>query len=115
MTWEKLLGGVLRILTPLGARYFRPSLLQRFYLLWIFRNFDSLPAKVLTPSQLSFIESICQQEALPSLRRDHQFVEDAPIIGTLEQRPPMEALPERKPNQGIRDASSPLTADQRGS
>jgi len=114
MSWEKLSGGVLRVLTPLGARYFRPSLLQRLYLLWIFRHFDALPVKVLTPSQLEFIEGICQQEALSALRRDF-LLEDAPVIGTLEQRPPMESLPPRKPNQGVRDASTPLTADQSGS
>jgi len=44
---EKLLGGVLRVLTPLGARYIRPALAQRIYLLWIFRNFKVLPLQVL--------------------------------------------------------------------
>ncbi len=113
MSWDKLSGGVLRVLTPLGARYFRPSLLQRIYLLWIFRNFEALPAKVLTPSQLNFVEGICQQEALPSLHRD-QFLEDAPVIGTLEQRPPMDSLGQRKPSHGVRQARSPLAADQNG-
>jgi hypothetical protein len=41
MWLEKLSWGVLRVLTPLGPRYVKPSLAQRFYLLWIFRNFHT--------------------------------------------------------------------------
>ena len=40
---ERLLYGVLRVLTPLGPRYLGPSFLERAYLLWTFRNFTSLP------------------------------------------------------------------------
>jgi hypothetical protein len=40
---ERLLDGVLRVLTPLGPRYLSPSFLERVYLLWTFRNFTSLP------------------------------------------------------------------------
>ena len=36
---EKLLAGVLRVVTPLGARYIKPSFARRIYLLWIFRHF----------------------------------------------------------------------------
>jgi hypothetical protein len=46
---EKLFAGVLRVLTPLGARYINPTLAQRIYLLWIFRHFNVLPLPVLTP------------------------------------------------------------------
>ena len=56
---EKLLAGVLRVLTPLGARYIRPALAQRIYLLWIFRNFKVLPLQVLTPRQRRMIDALC--------------------------------------------------------
>ena len=49
MWMEKLLAGVLRVLTPLGPRYIKLSLAQRIYLLWIFRHFQVLPLQVLTP------------------------------------------------------------------
>src|SRR5207237_1036313 len=42
MWTEKLSAGVLRILTPLGPRYLKPSLSQRVYLLWVFRHFEKL-------------------------------------------------------------------------
>ena len=45
----KLSSGVLRVLTPLGPRYIRPTFWQRVYLLWTFRHFDLLPLQVLTP------------------------------------------------------------------
>ena len=50
MWFEKLFAGVLRVLTPLGPRYIRPSFAQRIYLLWIFRHFKVLPLQVLTPA-----------------------------------------------------------------
>lgn len=56
---EKLLAGVLRVLTPLGPRYIRPALAQRIYLLWIFRNFKVLPLQVLTPRQRHMIDVLC--------------------------------------------------------
>jgi hypothetical protein len=62
---EKLWEGVLRVLTPLGPRYLQPTFLQRVYLLWIFRNFQTLPVKVLTPFQLRFIESMSQKQGSP--------------------------------------------------
>jgi hypothetical protein len=44
---EKLADGVLQVETPIGARFIRPSFFERAYLLWMFRNFDSLPQQVL--------------------------------------------------------------------
>ena len=48
MWLEKLFTGVLRVLTPLGARYIQPSFAQRIYLLWIFRHFKVLSFLVLS-------------------------------------------------------------------
>ncbi len=113
MWMEKLWGGVLRILTPLGPRYLQPTFLQRIYLLWIFRNFQTLPVKVLTPFQLRFIEAMGQKQGFAQTAF-HGF-EDTPILGTLEQRPPVDGskVPSRRPNASVADAASPLAANQR--
>jgi hypothetical protein len=55
---QKLFTGVLCVLTPLGARYIKPSLGQRIYLLWIFRHFKVLPLQVLTARQRRVIDAL---------------------------------------------------------
>ncbi|MBZ5704991.1 MAG: hypothetical protein LAN63_06530 [Acidobacteriia bacterium] len=102
---EKLSCGVLRVLTPLGPRYIEPTFRQRIYLLWIFRNFQTLPPQVLRPWQQRLIDGLCAEQrftALPQLNG----LEDAPIIGTLERRPPIEveALPARRASAVVTDA-----------
>jgi hypothetical protein len=111
MRLEKFSSGVLRILTPLGPRYLSLSFAQRLYLMWIFRHFETLPIKVLSSHQRRMIESMCS---------NNQFVplsvgfDDAPVLGTLEQRPPVpETVPPRRPSGSVRDAVTPLTADAR--
>jgi hypothetical protein len=85
MLLEKLLNGVLRIDTPLGPRLMRPSFTQRIYLLWIFRNFHTLPAAVLSRGQRSRIDRMCRKHGFFS-----QFArvgwEEFAVLGTLEQR-----------------------------
>src|SRR5215470_14288798 len=90
MWLEKLASGVLRVLTPLGPRYLKPSFAQRLYLLWIFRNFQTLPVKVLSSRQRRLIESMCDADQFVSFGVG---VDDAPLLGTLEQRPPVRARP----------------------
>lgn len=111
MLLQKLASGVLRILTPLGPRYLRPSFAQRIYLLWVFRNFQTLSAKVLTRRQLRLIETICAEDRFVSFGVG---VEDAPLLGTLEQRPPVaEAVPPRRPSASVADSVAPFAADAR--
>ena len=88
MWLEKLASGVLRVLTPLGPRYLQPSFAQRLYLLWVFRNFQTLPVKVLTSRQRRLVESMCAGDLFVSFGAG---VDDAPLLGTLEQRPPIPA------------------------
>jgi hypothetical protein len=38
MWMQKLSDGVLGVLTPLGPRYIKPTVLRRVYILWIFRH-----------------------------------------------------------------------------
>ena len=102
---EKLFAGVLRVLTPLGPRYIKPSLAQRVYLLWVFRHFHVLPLQVLTRRQRRIIDALCVEPRFVS-RMDEDGYE-APLLGTLERRPPI-ALAKR-PNARI--AEAPFGAD----
>lgn len=105
---EKLLAGVLRVLTPLGPRYIKLSLAQRIYLLWVFRHFPVLPLQVLTPRQRRLIEELCVEPRFVSLAESDGW--QAPILGTLERRPPIAAQPSRA-NARISDAVSPFATD----
>lgn len=109
MWLEKLSSGVLRVLTPLGPRYLKPSLFQKIYLLWVFRNFQTLPLKVLTSRQQRLIEAMCDENRFVSLGIGF---EDAPLLGTLEQRPPVPSSA-RRPNASVQDSVSPFAADAR--
>jgi hypothetical protein len=111
MWLERLFFGVLRVLTPLGPRYLRPSFAQRLYLLWIFRNFPTLPVKVLTTRQLHLVEAMCANNRFVSFGVG---VDDAPLLGTLEQRPPIpEAMPPRRGSSSVADSVAPFAADTR--
>ena len=111
MWLEKLSLGVLRVLTPLGPRYVNPSFVQRLYLLWIFRNFHTLPVKVLSPRQQKRIDMICAQHGFVSLLQLNELAEPA-ILGTLEQRPPLKASPTpQRSDQGVSDVMRPFATD----
>jgi hypothetical protein len=88
----KLSSGVLKVLTPLGPRYIRPSFSQRLHLLWIFRNFELLPLQVLSVRQQHLIDELCAEQRFVSAVQD-TGIEDAPILGTVERRPPIEVEP----------------------
>jgi hypothetical protein len=99
------------VLTPLGPRYLKPSFAQRLYLLWVFRNFPTLPVKVLTSRQRHFVDTMWTQDRFVSFGLG---VDDAPLLGTLEQRPPVsEAVPSRRPASAVADAVAPFAADTR--
>jgi hypothetical protein len=109
MWLEKLLSGVLRVMTPLGPRYLQPTFLQRLYLMWVFRNFPALPVKVLTSRQRRLMESMCADGKYVSFGVG---VYDAPLLGTLEQRPPIpEAPPPRRAAGSVTDSVSPFAAE----
>ncbi|HEY7353895.1 MAG TPA: hypothetical protein VH596_14100 [Terriglobales bacterium] len=107
MWLEKLFSGVLRVLTPLGPRYLNPSFGQRLYLIWIFRHFETLPVKVLSSRQRRMIELMCANNQFITLAFD-----DIPVLGTLEQRPPVpEPKSPRRASSSVRDSVGPITAD----
>ena len=110
MWLEKLSQGVLRVLTPLGPRYVSPTFVQRLYLLWIFRNFHTLPVKVLSTGQRRRIDRMCLRHGFVPPRELGGILE-TPVLGTLEQRPPIEAqsLPPRRSAQSV--SAAPFAAD----
>lgn len=109
MWLEKLSSGVLRILTPLGPRYLSPSFAQRLYLIWVFRHFETLPVKVLTNRQRRMIEFMWANNQFVSL---DMVMYSAPVLGTLEQRPPVPDLfPPRRPSASARESVGPITAE----
>jgi hypothetical protein len=99
MWMEKLSRGVLRVLTPLGPRYLNPSFAQRF---------DTLPLKVLSPGQQRRIDAMCARHGFLSVLEPNGLM-DTPLLGTLEQRPPV--APPRRPNRSVSEAVAPFAAD----
>lgn len=101
---EKLIDGVLELETPIGARYVRPNLAQRAYLMWTFRNFSSLPQQVLRPWERRLIER---------LRNENRFVavpaigtSVAPLIGRVERRVPAQVVSVSAGDSSIRKPAS---------
>ncbi|MEP6643653.1 MAG: hypothetical protein ABJA69_04095 [Acidobacteriaceae bacterium] len=107
---EKLSRGLLRVLTPLGPRYLKPSFLQRLYLVWVFRNFESLPAKVLTPRQQKIIDTMWAQNRFVASPQS-SGVYDTSLIGTLEQRPEVDPSLRGAANDGVSETVSPYATD----
>ncbi len=102
MLLDKLSAGVLRVLTPLGPRYIKPTFSQRLLLIWIFRHFEMLPLQVLNHWQQSLIDTLCIQQQFVAMH-PVSGVEDFPVIGTVERRPPVEieSLPPRRPSARV--------------
>ena len=104
MLIEKLTDGVLQVDTPIGARYVQPSFLERTYLLWIFRNFHSLPQQVLSARQQQLIDRLCQEQTFVPVAVGGL---DKPVIGRIENRSLNQTptLPSRRP---VASAKSPM-------
>jgi hypothetical protein len=98
MLIEKLAAGVVKVQTPIGPRYVMPSFSQRVYLLWMFRNFPILPHAVLNQRQQRMIDRMCSEQRFASMAYA-DGMDEAPVIGTVEHRPPIGAdqLPQRRP------------------
>lgn len=110
---EKLLDGVVEIITPIGSRYIQLTFLQRIYFLWIFRHFDNIPQQVLSAREQRMIDALCIEQRFISLPAQAY---EAPIIGTLERVPLKqleEEAPPQRPEASVAEAghSTPLVAD----
>jgi hypothetical protein len=96
---DKLAGGVVRVQTPIGPRYVMPStVLERVYLMWMFRNFPILPHAVLSRRQQRMIDRMCAEQRFASMAYA-DGMDEVPVIGTVERRPAMgaEQQPPRRP------------------
>jgi len=109
---DKLAGGVVRILTPIGPRYIELTFWQRVYFVWIFRYFDKLPQQVLSARQQRLVDSLCVEQKFIHLRAT---IDRAPLIGTLERLPlkQVEETVPRRPVASVTDVAtaSPLVPD----
>jgi hypothetical protein len=94
---DKLAEGILQVDTPIGPRFVRLNWKQRAYLLWMFRNFPSLPHQVLSPREQRMVDRVCEENGFSSM--PGMGAADAPVIGRIERRINVseEALPMRKP------------------
>ena len=82
----KLRWGVLRLLTPVGPRYVRPTFWERVYLLWVFRYFSVLPQNVLSQRTRTLIEDLCMRQH-SGANGFLYSITDQPVIGTVERAP----------------------------
>jgi len=94
---EKLAAGVLQVDTPIGPRFVQLNIKQRAYLLWMFRNFPSLPQQVLSPREQRMIDRLCEENGFASM--PGMGAADATVIGRIEKRSavPAEGLLMRLP------------------
>jgi len=67
MWTKKLSAGVLRILTPLGPRYLKPSLTQRVYFCGHSAHFEKLPLQVLNRRQTEMIQTLWNEQRFVSV------------------------------------------------
>jgi hypothetical protein len=81
---DKLIDGVVQIITPIGPRYIQLTFPQRLYFLWVFRHFDRIPQQVLSLREQRLIDALCVEQRFISLPAPAPV---APIIGTLERVP----------------------------
>jgi hypothetical protein len=57
------------------------------YFVWMFRHFPILPHAVLSRRQQRLIDRMCSEQRFESMAYVDNM-EEAPIIGTVERRPP---------------------------
>jgi hypothetical protein len=110
---DKLAGGVVRVQTPIGPRYVMPpTVLERVYLMWMFRNFPILPHAVLSRRQQRMIDRMCAEQRFASMAYA-DGMDESPVIGTIERRPVTgrEQFPPRR--QAGSESASGLAAEVR--
>jgi len=112
MLIEKLAAGVVQVETPIGPRYVMPSFLQRVYLLWMFRNFPILPHAVLSRRQQRMIDRMCGEQRFASMAYA-DGMEEVPVIGTVERRPPVGTADQWSPRRPVTSGAPGLAAEVR--
>lgn len=75
---QKIRTGLVELRTNTGSVYAKPSLWERVYLVWMFRNFRCLPKEVLSLRQRRLIDKLCQAAV------KQRTTVDTCIIGVVE-------------------------------
>ena len=83
MLWFKLRFGLLRVVAGSETRVVKLSPAERLRLLWMFRNFHSLPHQVLSTRQRRLVDRLCA-DSEPK-REQRGRAEPAYLIGTVER------------------------------
>jgi hypothetical protein len=105
MSMRRLFRGVLEVVTPSGTHYLSPSFTERLYLIWMFRNFRTLPLNVLTESQRKRIELMASTY---NKAEGHQCDE---ILGSIESVPPIKRMPRKfDPQRAAPQPVAPMRA-----
>jgi hypothetical protein len=94
---QKIRTGLVELRTHIGSIYVSPSFWERIYLLWTFRNFQSLPKQVLNRHQQQLIDKLCRAAIVS---RNGPIARTS-IIGAVEN---VYLMPDRKT-----DAAAPTS------
>jgi len=86
---QKIRTGLVELRTHIGSVYVSPSFWERIYLLWTFRNFQSLPKQVLNSHQQHLIDKLCRAAIVSR----NGPIARARIIGAVEN---VYLMPDRK-------------------
>jgi len=86
---QKIRTGLVELRTHIGSVYVSPSFWERIYLLWTFRNFQSLPKQVLNRHQQHLIDKLCRAAIVSR----NGPIARARIIGAVEN---VYLMPDRK-------------------
>src|SRR5437763_7982630 len=77
--------GIVELRSNVGSFYARPSLWERLYLVWTFRNFHALPKEVLNSRQRRLADKLCHSVDFTVRGPIIRF----PIIGVIENAAPV--------------------------
>jgi len=100
---DKLESGLLAYETEQGLFHAQASGCQRFHLLWTFRNFNSLPVKLLNAREQRLVESLYRTKLI---RLPNHPARDF-VIGTVEQYKPTAVLESFTPKNNLPAAIAP--------
>jgi periplasmic protein TonB len=105
---SKIDHGVVELRTDVGRLYVCPTLWQRLYLRWTFRNFHSLPQQILNRRQKRLIEGLSRKAIFTPAER----VPASAIIGIVENMRVL-ALPSTAEMAEATAAAKPAVSDEK--
>ncbi|HEV2116589.1 MAG TPA: TonB family protein [Terriglobales bacterium] len=105
---SKIEHGVVELRTDVGRLYVCPTLWQRLYLRWTFRNFHSLPQQILNRRQKRLIEGLSRNAILTPADR----VPASAIIGIVENMRVL-ALPSTAEMAEATATAQPAVSDEK--